>query len=98
MKLSKSEYNKLVKAQTLITGSYKDIHVSVAEEDSELYYYLQAIRAEYKPNTYTKLNVDAQIAKEFLQYTEDSDFPQDIEDLYGSHYENMNDINDHFSY
>lgn len=98
MKLSKSEYNDIVKAQILTTGDYKGVHVAQAEEDSELYYYLQAIKDEYKRNTYTKINADSQIAKEFLQYTDDSDFPADLDDLYGTYNENMNDINDHFNY
>lgn len=94
-KLTKHEYNEIIKAQVITTGVYKGRLIREAEEDSELYYYLQEIKNEYRKGVLTRTNADSQMAKGFFQYSDDDDLA-DIDDLYGSYNENMNEISHHF--
>ena len=47
-KLSKTTYNKIVKAKILNTGLYNGRHVEEAEIDDELYEHIQDIKQDYK--------------------------------------------------
>lgn len=95
MKLTKTAYNKLVKAKILQTGLYNGRSVEEAEDDNELLYHLQEIKQDYKKELISLINADAEMAFNFLKFIDD-DFEADIDDLYGSYSENMQDINDHF--
>lgn len=99
-KLTKKEYNKLIKAKVLSTGLYNGCHVEQAEVDDELYEHLQEIKTDYKKGVLTAFNADAELAFNYLryedEYTDDLDIDFGIDDLYGSYSENMKDINDHF--
>lgn len=94
-KLTKSEYNKIIKAKILVTGLYNGRSVEEAEDDNELFDHLQDIKKDYKKGIITLFNADAEIAFNFLKFL-DEDSEADIDDLYGSYTENLSDINDHF--
>lgn len=94
-KLTKSEYNKIIKAKILVTGLYNGRSVEEAEDDNLLYDHLKDIKRDYKKGVITLFNADAEMATNFLKF-EDEDFEADIDDLYGSYTENLSDINDHF--
>lgn len=94
-KLTKSEYNKIIKAKILVTGLYNGRSVEEAQDDNELLYHLKEIKKDYKKGSLTLINADAELAHNFLKF-EDEDFESDIDDLYGSYTENLSDINDHF--
>lgn len=99
-KLSKTTYNKIVKAKILNTGLYNGRHVEEAEIDDELYEHLQDIKQDYKKSIYTVFNADAEMAYNYLKYedqaNEDLDIDFGIDDLYGSYDDNMRDIKTHF--
>lgn len=99
-KLTKSEYNKIVKAKILQTGLYNGRHVEEAEIDDELYAHLDEIRQDYKKGVLTAFNADAEIAFNYLkyenEYDQDLDIDFGIDDLYGSYTDNMKDIKTHF--
>ena len=95
MKLTKTAYNKLVKAKILQTGLYNGRSVEEAEDDDALLYHLQEIKQDYKKGLISLINADAEMAFNFLKFIDD-DYEADIDDLYGSYSENMQDINDHF--
>lgn len=99
-KLSKTTYNKIVKAKILNTGLYNGRHVEEAEIDDELYEHLQDIKQDYKKGILTAFNADAEIAFNYLKYedqaNEDLDIDFGIDDLYGSYDDNMRDIKTHF--
>ena len=61
-KLSKTTYNKIVKAKILNTGLYNGRNVEEAEIDDELYEHLQDIKQDYKKGVLTAFNADAEIA------------------------------------
>ncbi|MGR3979006.1 hypothetical protein FW754_15345 [Acinetobacter sp. 1207_04] len=94
-KLSKIEYNKIVKAKILNTGLYNGRSVEEAENDNELLDHLKEIKNDYKKGLLTALNADTEMAHNFLKF-EDIDDYADIEDLYGTYTDNMNDIKNHF--
>lgn len=94
-KLTKSEYNKIIKAKVLMTGLYNGRHVAEAEDDNELMYHLQEIKKDYKKGILTLINADAQIAHNFLKF-EDDYYESNLDDLYGSKYENQLDIENYF--
>lgn len=98
-KLSKTTYNKLVRAKILQTGLYNGRNVEEAEIDDELYEHLAEIENDYKKGILTAFNADAEMAYNFLKFEDvsneyDLDFDQD--DLYGSNIDNMNDIKTYF--
>lgn len=99
-KLTKTAYNKLVKAKVLSTGLYNGRHVEEADIDDELYSHLDEIRQDYKTGVLTAFNADAEIAYNFLKY--ENEYHQDLDidfssdDLYGSYSDNMKDIKTHF--
>ena len=98
-KLSKTEYNKIVKANILITGLYNGSNVEAADVNDELYEHLQDIKNDYKKGVLTPFNADAEMAYNFLKFEDqakDYDIDFGIDDLYGSYTENLEDINDHF--
>ncbi len=99
-KLSKKEYNKIVKAKILNTGLYNGKNVEAAEIDDELYEHLQQIKQDYEIGVLTAFNADAEIAFNYFKYEEnynnDSEFDFCIDDLYGSYEDNMKDIKTHF--
>ncbi|TCB55553.1 hypothetical protein [Acinetobacter terrae] len=99
-KLTKTEYNKIVKAKILQTGLYNGRHVEEAEIDDELYAHLDEIRQDYKKGVLTAFNADAEIAFNYLkyenEYDQDLDIDFGIDDLYGSYTDNMKDIKTHF--
>jgi len=99
-KLSKKEYNNIVKAKILQTGLYNGRSVEEADIDDELYAHLDEIRQDYKKGILTALNADAEIAFNFLkyenEYADDLDIDYGIDDLYGSYSDNMKDIKTHF--
>ena len=100
-KLSKKEYNKIVKAKILNTGLYNGKNVEAAEIDDELYEHLQEIKQDYKKGELTAFNADAHIAHNYFKYEENEnndnlDFDFHIDDLYGSYEDNMKDIKTHF--
>lgn len=94
-KLTKSEYNKIIKAKILVTGLYNGRSGDEAEDDDLLYDHLKDIKRDYKKGVITLFNADAELAHNFLKF-EDEDFEADIDDLYGSYTENLSDINNHF--
>lgn len=99
-KLSKTAYNKIVKAKILKTGLFNGQHVESAEVDDELYEHLQDIKADYKKGVLTAFNADAEIAFNYLryenEYADDLDIDFGIDDLYGSYDDNMKAIKTHF--
>ena len=99
-KLSKQEYNNIVKAKILQTGLYNGRSVEEADIDDELYAHLDEIRQDYKKGVLTAFNADAEIAHNYLRYEEDYaddlDIDFGIDDLYGSYSDNMKDIKTHF--
>ncbi|MEQ1412612.1 hypothetical protein [Acinetobacter indicus] len=99
-KLSKTAYNKIVKAKILQTGLYNGRSVEEAEIDDELYEHLVDIKSDYKKGVLTAFNADAEIAYNYLKYEEDYaddlDIDFGIDDLYGSYDDNMKAIKTHF--
>ena len=99
-KLTKTAYNKLVKAKILSTGLYNGRNVEEAEIDDELYSHLDEIRQDFKNGILTAFNADAEIAFNYLkyenEYDEDLDIDFGIDDLYGSYDDNMKAIKTHF--
>ena len=99
-KLSKKEYNNIVKAKILQTGLYNGRSVEEADIDDELYAHLDEIRQDYKKGVLIAFNADAEIAYNFLkyenEYADDLDIDYGIDDLYGSFDDNMKDIKTHF--
>lgn len=99
-KLSKTTYNKIVKAKILQTGLYNGRSVEEAEIDDELYEHLVDIKSDYKKGVLTAFNADAEIAFNYLRYENDYDHDLDIDfgidDLYGSYDDNMKAIKTHF--
>lgn len=95
-KLSKKEYNKIVKSKILNTGLYNGRHVDEAEIDDELYEHLQEISQDYEKDVLTAFNADANIAFNYFKNEEKDnnnlDFDFHIDDLYGSYEDNMKDI------
>lgn len=87
-KLTKTAYNKIVKAKILQTGLYNGRSVEEAEIDDELYEHLVDIKSDYKKGVLTAFNADAEIAYNYLKYEEeyayDLDIDFGIDDLYGS--------------
>ena len=67
-KLSKTTYNKLVKAKILQTGLYNGRSVEEAEIDDELYEHLVDIKSDYKEGVLTAFNADAEIAFDLQPY------------------------------
>lgn len=94
-KLTKKEYTTLVKEQIISTGIYAGKHISEAEDNTDFYYHLQEIQHDYKPKTITKINADAEIAKNFLKYLND-DFLLDEDSLTNYQYEDQEDITTFF--
>lgn len=99
-KLTKSEYNKIIKAKILVTGLYNGRSVEEAEDDDLLYDHLKDIKRDYKKGVITLFNADAELAHNFLkfedEYDQDLDIYLGIDDLYGSYDDNMKDIKTHF--
>lgn len=99
-KVTKTTYNKLVKAKVLSTGLYNGRHVEEADVCDELYAHLDEIRLDYKKGVLTAFNADAKIAYNYLkyenEYADDLDIDYGIDDLYGSYSDNMKDIKTHF--
>ena len=99
-KLSKTTYNKIVKAKILQTGLYNGRSVEEAEIDDELYEHLVDIKSDYKKGVLTAFNADAEMAYNCLKYEEDYaddlDIDFGIDDLYGSYDDNMKAIKTHF--
>ena len=99
-KLSKKEYNNIVKAKILQTGLYNGRSVEEAEVCDELFEHLSDIKQDYKKGVLTAFNADAEIAYNYFKhendYKEDLDFDFGIDDLYGSYDDNMQDIKTHF--
>lgn len=99
-KLTKTAYNKLVKAKVLSTDLYNGRHVEEADIDDELYIRLGEIRQDYKKGVLTAFNANAEIVYNYLrygnEYTDDLDIDYSIDELYGSYTENMKDIKTHF--
>ena len=98
-KLSKKEYNNIVKSKILQTGLYNGRSVEEADIDDELYAHLDEIRQDYKKGVLTAFNADAEMAYNYFKhendYKEDLDFDFGIDDLYGSYDDNMKDIKTH---
>lgn len=99
-KLSKTTYNKIVKAKILQTGLYNGRSVEEAEIDDELYEHLVDIKSDYKKGILTAFNADAEMAYNYLKYEEDYaddlDIDFGIDDLYGSYDDNIKAIKTHF--
>lgn len=99
-KLSKKEYNNIVKAKILQTGLYNGRSVEEADIDDELYSHLDEIRQDHKKGVLTAFNADAEIALNYLkyenEYADELDVDYGIDDLYGSFDDNMKDIKTHF--
>ena len=99
-KLSKKEYNNIVKAKILQTGLYNGRSVEEAEIDDELLNHLDEIRYDYIKGELTAFNADAHIAYNYFkyenEYEDDLDIDYGIDDLYGSYEDNMKDIKTHF--
>ena len=99
-KLSKKEYNNIVKAKILQTGLYNGRSVEEGDIDDELYAHLDEIRQDYKRGVLTAFNADAEMAFNYLkyedEYVDNLEFDFGIDDLYGSYTDNMKDIKTHF--
>lgn len=99
-KLTKTAYNKLVKAKILSTGLYNGTNVEAAEIDDQLYAHLQDIKQDYKKGELTLFNADAEIAVNYLKfedaYLDDLHIDYSSDDFYGSYDDNMKDIKTHF--
>lgn len=103
-KLTKKAYNEIVKSKILCTGLYNGKNIEAADVDDELYSHLQDIKNDYKKGVLTGFNADAHMAYNYLKYEEsyDSSFNENIEldynidDLYGSNQDNIQDIKTHF--
>ncbi len=99
-RLSKTTYNKIVKAKVLQTGLYNGRNVEEAEVDDELFEHLQDIKQDYKKGVLTAFNADAEIAFNYFkyedEYADNLDFDFGIDDLYGSYDDNMKAIKTHF--
>ena len=99
-KLSKTAYNKLVKAKILQTGLYNGRSVEEADIDDELYEHLVDIKSDYKKGVLTAFNADAEMAYNYLKY--ENEYADDLaidfssDDLYGSYDDNMKAIKTHF--
>lgn len=95
-KLSKKEYNNIVKAKILQTGLYNGRSVEEADIDDELYAHLNDIKQDYKKGVLTAFNADAEMAFNYFkyedEYADDLDIDFGIDDLYGSYDDNMKDI------
>ena len=70
-KLSKTTYNKIVKAKILNTGLYNGRHVEEAEIDDELYEHIRDIKQDYKKGVLTAFNADAEIAYNYFKHEND---------------------------
>ena len=90
-KLSKTTYNKIVKAKILNTGLYNGRHVEEAEICDELYEHLQDIKQDYKKGVLTAFNADAHIAYNYFKY-EDSDYTSDDFNIYLDNDDYTNDL------
>ena len=99
-KLSKKEYNNIVKSKILQTGLYNGRSVEEAEIDDELYEHLVDIKSDYKKGVLTAFNADAEMAYNYLKYEEDYaddlDIDFGIDDLYESYSDNIKAIKTHF--
>jgi len=99
-KLTKAQYNKIIKEKILVTGLYNGTNVEAAELDDELYAHLQDIKQDYKKGVLTAFNADAEMAYNYLkyenEYADDLDIDYGIDDLYGSFDDNMKAIKTHF--
>lgn len=99
-KLSKTAYNKLVKAKILQTGLYNGRNVEEAEIDDELFEHLSDIKLDYQKGFLTAFNADTEMAYNHLKYEDQAneglDIDFGIDDLYGSYDDNMRDIKTHF--
>lgn len=99
-KLTKTAYNKIIKAKILQTGLYNGVNVDAAEVDDQLYEHLQEIKQDYKKGEISLQNADAEIAFNYLKfedaYEDDLDIDYSSDDLYGSYEDNMKDIKTHF--
>ena len=95
-KLTKTAYNKIVKAKILQTGLYNGRSVEEADIDDELYAHLNDIKQDYKKGVLTAFNADAEMAFNYFkyedEYADDLDIDFGIDDLYGSYDDNMKDI------
>ena len=67
-KLSKKEYNYIVKAKILQTGLYNGRSVEEAEVCDELFEHLSDIKQDYKKGVLTAFNADAEIAFDLQPY------------------------------
>ena len=90
-KLSKSSYNKIVKAKILNTGLYNGRHVEEADIDDELLNHLDEIRYDYREGIFTAFNADAHIAYNYFKY-EDSDYTSDDFNIYLDNDDYTNDL------
>ena len=82
-KLSKKEYNNIVKAKILQTGLYNGRSVEEADIDDELYAHLDEIRQDYKKGVLTAFNADAEIAYNFLKY--ENEYADDLDIDFGNY-------------
>ena len=84
-KLSKKEYNSVVKAKILQTGLYNGRSVEEAEIDDELLNHLDEIRYDYRKGELTAFNADAHIAYNYFKYENENedDLDIDIDSNYG---------------
>ena len=85
-KLSKKEYNSVVKAKILQTGLYNGRSVEEAEVDDELLNHLDEIRYDYRKGELTAFNADAHIAYNYFKYEENENNDNlniDIDSNYG---------------
>lgn len=91
-KLSKKEYNNIVKSKILQTGLYNGRSVEEADIDDELLSHLDEIRYDYREGVLTAFNADAHIAYNYFKY-EDSDFKSDDFNLYLDNDDFTDDLN-----
>ena len=82
-KLSKTTYNKIVKAKILNTGLYNGRHVEEAEICDELYEHLQDIKQDYKKGVLTAFNADAEIAYNYFKH--ENDYKEDLDFDFGNY-------------
>ena len=90
-KLSKTTYNKIVKAKILNTGLYNGRNVEEADIDDELLNHLDEIRYDYREGIFTAFNADAHIAYNYFKY-EDSDYTSDDFNIYLDNDDYTNDL------